>query len=220
MDTKRKCVEERLDYMLETFSGSIVDILGRTKLYWISLKEKENLHFVDQSMSHFEYSHELKTSQGKYIQLQFGYANYVLIVWLMSWLVEVSAALKVSSAPNNFKWKTMAKQEAPSAQNELWECFPLLCVPILFQQVVKTKYTALYEKIWLLGDTHDEMMFDIGVKQGCLFSPTLLVANCILNYRLAIGRWHWSTIPISRDNILSHFCSYCSKKWVLWVPPI
>ena len=121
MDTKRKCVEERLDYMLETFSGSIVDILGRTKLYWISLKEKENLHFVNQSMSHFEYSHELKTSQGKYIQLQFGYANYVLIVWLMSWLVEVSAALKVSSAPNNFKWKTMAKQEAPSAQNELWD---------------------------------------------------------------------------------------------------
>lgn len=75
-DTKRKCVEERLDLLHAlNFFRSIVDILGR-----ISLKEKENLHFVDQSMSHFEYSHELKTSQGKYIQLQFRYANYVLIV--------------------------------------------------------------------------------------------------------------------------------------------
>ena len=29
-----------------------------------------------------------------------------------------------------------------------------------------------------------------------------------LNHRLAIESGRWSTIPISRDNILSHFFSY------------
>ena len=34
-------------------------------------------------------------------------------------------------------------------------------------------YTLIYAKVRINGETHDEVMFDIGVKQGCLLSPTL-----------------------------------------------
>ena len=32
-------------------------------------------------------------------------------------------------------------------------------------------YTAVYVEVWINGDTHDEVMSDIGVKQGCPSPP-------------------------------------------------
>ena len=35
-------------------------------------------------------------------------------------------------------------------------------------------HTAIYTKVQINGDTHGEVMFDTGVKQGCPLSPTLV----------------------------------------------
>ena len=37
----------------------------------------------------------------------------------------------------------------------------------------KAMYITVYAKVQINGDTHGEIMFDIGVKQGCPLSPTL-----------------------------------------------
>ena len=39
-------------------------------------------------------------------------------------------------------------------------------------------HTTLRAKVRINKDTHDEVMFDIGVKQGCPLSPTLF-GSCI-----------------------------------------
>ena len=57
-------------------------------------------------------------------------------------------------------------------RDKLWEHLQRLGVPPHLQQAVKAIYTAIYAKVQINDDTHDEVMSDIGVKQGCPFSPT------------------------------------------------
>ena len=46
-------------------------------------------------------------------------------------------------------------------------------MPIHLQKVVKTLHTTIYAKVQINGDTHGEVMSNIGVEQGCPISPTL-----------------------------------------------
>ena len=44
-------------------------------------------------------------------------------------------------------------------------------VPPHLQHVIRAMYIVVYAKVWINGDTHDEVMSNIGVKQGCPLSP-------------------------------------------------
>lgn len=57
--------------------------------------------------------------------------------------------------------------------NQVWEPLQRLGVPLHFKQVVKVMYTTICAKVQINDNTYDEVMSDIGVKQGCPLSPTL-----------------------------------------------
>ena len=48
-----------------------------------------------------------------------------------------------------------------------------LRVPSQLQHIVKAMYTN-HAKVWINGNTHGEQMSNIGAKQGCPLSPTLV----------------------------------------------
>ena len=57
--------------------------------------------------------------------------------------------------------------------DKLCKLLQQLGVPPHLQQAIKTMYTTVYAKVQINGDTHREVLSDIGVKQGCSLSSTL-----------------------------------------------
>lgn len=58
-------------------------------------------------------------------------------------------------------------------RDKLWEQLQQLSISLHSQRVVKAMYTTIYASTRINGDTHDVIMYDVGVKQGCCLSPTL-----------------------------------------------
>ena len=56
-------------------------------------------------------------------------------------------------------------------------CLERLGVPPHVQHVVKAMHTAIYAKVGINGDTHDEVMSNIGVKQECPLSHTIWLVH-------------------------------------------
>ena len=57
--------------------------------------------------------------------------------------------------------------------DKLWEHLQQLGVPPDLHYAIKVVHIVVYIKIWTNGNTHDEVMSEIGVKQGCPLSPII-----------------------------------------------
>lgn len=74
-------------------------------------------------------------------------------------------------------------------------------------------YTTIYTKVWINNDTHGELMFDIGVMQGCP-SPIVMYIDepktyldkidkespCLINTVVAIFRYVDDIVLLSRSS--------------------
>ena len=78
-------------------------------------------------------------------------------------------------------------------------------------------YTTIYAKVQINGDTHDEVMPDIVVKQGCHLSPTLFGLH-IDDYETYLEETNGHTPCLFNTNILTLLCvadvvmPLCQKK--------